>query len=81
MKRISDVPWARRLMVVAAFAVIGLSAREAMAATRTLRKMDCEVTNWCSLGAGNCTDCCKQNQYEGGMCYSFDPGIQGCLCF
>jgi hypothetical protein len=67
-------------MVLAAIAVVALSAREALAATRTLRKADCEVTNWCSVSTQNCTECCQENSYKDGMCFSFDPGIQGCIC-
>ncbi len=77
MRYIADVPWTQRLLVLAAIAVVGLSGREAVAATTTLRKMDCTVTNWCSLGTGNCNECCGSS---GGLCYSFDPEIQGCLC-
>ena len=80
MSRITKVPWKQRLMMVAAAVVVGFSSREAVAATQTLRKVDCDATNWCSGGSPekNCNDCC----YSGaGLCYSYDPGIQGCLCW
>ncbi len=83
MRHIADVPWTQRLMVLAALVVIALSAREAVAATTTLRQADCGVTNWCSLGQENCDDCCGGGvpPTGGGLCYSDDPGIQGCLCY
>ena len=80
MRQILDVSWTQRLMVLAAVAVVALSAREAVAATTTLRRVDCTVTNWCSLGQNNCDKCCPDPE-QGGWCYSEDPGIQGCLCY
>lgn len=81
MRYIAEVPWMQRLMVLAAVAIVGLSAREAVAATTTLRKKDCTVTNWCSLGQSNCDECCGGEPPLGGLCYSSDPEIQGCLCY
>lgn len=80
MKGMSQVSWSQRIMAIAMASVIAFSAREAVAATSSLRKTDCEATNWCSgpFPDQNCNECC---QGDGGMCYSYDPGIQGCLCF
>lgn len=81
MQRIAQVPWTQRLMVVAAAVVVGFSSREAIAATKTLRQADCSATNWCTGNdpAFNCFLCC--NSSAGGVCYSYDQGIQGCLCY
>lgn len=82
MNAIRQVSWSERLLVLAVAAVVALSAREALAATNSLRRADCEATNWCSGSNpdGNCRDCCRAQQFEDGFCYSYDPGIQGCLC-
>lgn len=73
----------RSLLVIAAIALVVASTREAFAAVRTLRKADCEVTNWCSLGQENCNDCCGGGAPPegGGLCYTDDPNVQGCLCY
>ena len=82
MNAIRQVSWSERLLVLAVAALIVLSAREAWAATSSLRRADCEATNWCSGSEPevNCTQCCQEQQYEDGWCYSYEPGIQGCLC-
>ena len=82
MNAIRQVSWSERLLVLAVAAMLAFSAREAWATTSSLRRADCEATNWCSGDnpEENCDACCDNGQL-GGWCYSFDPGIQGCLCF
>lgn len=78
MKSLRQASWSQRLMAVAMAAAIAFSARDAIAATTTFSKTDCEATNWCSGDdpQGNCRTCCQGD----GLCYSYDQGIQGCLC-
>ena len=80
MSRITKVPWKQRLMMVAAAVVVGFSSREAVAATKAMQGTNCDATNWCSGTDpnGQCDHCCGPN---GGLCYSYDEGIQGCLCY
>lgn len=78
MEALRQVSWTHRLMAVAMAAMIVFSVKEAWGATSSLRREDCEVTNWCSGPdpQQNCDDCC----HAPSTCYSYDPGIQGCLC-
>lgn len=70
------MPWTRRLFLGLTAATIALSAREAVAAARTLRQADCSIPNWCALGQKNCNDCCGGV----GICVPVDPNSQGCIC-
>ena len=79
MRHIQQASWNHRLLAIATALVVGFSAREALAASSSLRKEDCEATNWCSGSEPelNCKICCDNPD---AFCFSYDPGIQGCLC-
>ena len=79
MQRIREVRLASVAFVIAMAVLVSFSAVQARAATNTLFGKDCSLTNWCSGGLQNCIDCCGGD--PGSICYSYDPNIQGCLCF
>ena len=75
----ANVPrlWRNLVAAVIAAVAIGISASEAYASSSVLTQADCSLINWCSGGQGNCDACCGP---LGGLCYSANPNIQGCLC-
>jgi hypothetical protein len=78
MKTIST-RWGRGALVLAFALAVSFTAKEAVASGRALRE-DCSQTSWC-VGTDpdeNCNLCC---QGEGGLCYSYEQNIQGCLCY
>ncbi len=66
------------ITAAAMVAVLGFGAVQAIGAQESLRSTDCTLTNWCSGGQENCDACCYS---QSGLCYSFDPSYQGCLCW
>lgn len=78
------------MTLVATFAVcaLGFGVNEAFAASNVVIFSGCPIDpvyNWCAPSEGgqsNCTACCIQYHYDGGICLIEDEGgIQGCLSF
>lgn len=64
------------LSIGAAVLISVLAAREAVAASRSLRTFDCSIPNKCTLGQDNCDHCCGGL----GLCVDDRPDVEGCLC-